>query len=230
MSRLRRSVPSLITFATLLCGMTAIALAVEGQLGYAGALILVGYLLDGIDGETARRLGVSSEFGLQLDSLVDLVNFGAASAILAGQHLREGALGGWPVWLFAMGFVVAGAYRLARFNLGAGAGKQLESQGLTISTGGAYVALSVLADRAFGHELFPDWIFLTVLLATSVLMASRIPFPELRPLLRRRWASLAVLGSGAVAAIWLTPELVWLGLTTGYISFGLLRAGYRLVS
>lgn len=223
----RQWIPSLITFITLSLGMLSIALSIEGYLSVAGALILAGYLLDAVDGEVARRLGVSSPFGIHLDSLVDIVHFGAATTVLVWQHLRETPASGWLLWLLGIGFVTAGAFRLARFNLEAEGVKTVDTLGLTISTSGAYITLSVLADLTFGHELLPDWLFLALLPLISMLMTSRIQFPELQTMIRGRWISIALLSTSAIIAVWLTPQLVWLGLTTGYISYGLVRAGYR---
>ena len=229
MNTLRQYLPNLITFTTLACGMSSIALAIEGHLNLAGVLILTGNLLDSIDGGVARRLGVSSEFGSQLDSLVDIIIFGGAGSILVWQHLSETPLLKWPYLISGVIFVLACAYRLARFNLYTDETKPNESLGLTTSTSGGYLALAVLADRAFGHHLFPDWIFPLLLIIVSLLMVSRIRFPELHVIFRRRRMSLAILSTSIIAAFWLTPQLVGLGLTTGYISFGLFRAGYRIL-
>jgi CDP-diacylglycerol--serine O-phosphatidyltransferase len=174
-------------------------------------------------------LDVSSAFGTQLDSLVDIIIFGGAGSVLVWQHLSETSLIRWPYWIFGVFFVLACAYRLARFNLYTDDTKQMESLGLTASTSGAFIALAVLADRAFEHHLFPDWIFPLLLVIIALLMVSRIRFPELHVILRRRRMSLAILSTSLIAAYWLTPQLVWFGLTTGYISFGVLRAGFRQI-
>ena len=224
---MRRRIPSLVTFTSLLCGMTAIGLAIEGQLGIAGALLLAGYLLDAVDGELARRIGAMSEFGLQLDSIVDIVIFGAGGAVLVTQHVRGTPVGGIPIWIMATIYVVAGAYRLARYNLMAGKSKPSETYGLTISTSGAFVTLSVLADRSHAGPHAPPWAFLIVLAIASGLMVSRVRFPELRTVLRNWRVSAIALGVAGAVAIWLHPQVVWWGVTTGYISFGLVRALIR---
>jgi CDP-diacylglycerol--serine O-phosphatidyltransferase len=229
MNTLRQYAPNLITFTTLACGMASIALAIEGHLNLAGVLILAGYLLDAIDGGIARRLDVSSEFGAQLDSLVDIIIFGGAGSVLVWQHLSETPLVQWPYWIAGVIFVLACASRLARFTLYPDETKRIETLGLTTSTSGAFIALAVLADRAFEPHLFPSWIFPLLLIIIALLMVSRIRFPELHIILRRRRMSLAILSTSLIAAYWLTPQLVWLGLTTGYISFGVLRAGFRQV-
>ncbi len=157
MGHLRRSLPNLVSFTTLTCGVSSVALSIEGRLVPAGALILLGYLLDALDGELARRLDRTSDFGIHLDSLVDVVHFGGGVSVLLTQHLRRGPLGGWPAWILALLYMIAACFRLARFNLTAGRrGKLPTTTGLTISTGGAYLALAVLADLAFQDQLFPD--------------------------------------------------------------------------
>jgi CDP-diacylglycerol--serine O-phosphatidyltransferase len=227
MDWIRRRSPSLVTFTSLLCGISAIGLAIEGQEGLAGTLLLVGYLLDALDGELARRFKVTSEFGLQLDSIVDIVIFGAGGAVLVAQHVRSSPVGGVPVWIMAGVYVVAGAYRLARFNLMAGGGKPRETYGLTISTSGAFVTLSVLADRSHGGPHAQAWVFLVLLAIAAVLMVSRIRFPELQTVVRSWRVDVVVLGMCGIMAIWLHPQVVWWGVTTGYISFGVARALIR---
>jgi CDP-diacylglycerol--serine O-phosphatidyltransferase len=186
-------------------------------------------LLDTVDGELARRLDACSEFGVQFDSLVDVTNFGVASTVLVWSHLRIGGHQGWLFWPLGVIFVLAGAMRLARFNLQASDTKSKESTGLTISTSGAYVSLAVLADRAFERGLLPDEAFLVLLPLLAILMVSTIHFPELQTIIGRRKTSLALLSVSAIVAIWATPQVVWWGLTTGYISFGILRAGVRMI-
>ena len=112
MSRIRELVPSAVTLASLACGMMAMTLAMEDELRAAGLLILVSYVLDALDGILARKLGVASAFGIQLDSIVDIVTFGAAPAILVTRHLRSGGLVGWPAWIPMLVYVMAGAFRL----------------------------------------------------------------------------------------------------------------------
>ena len=209
--------------------MVSLALSMEGFLGMAAGLILVSYLLDTFDGSLARRLGVCSDFGVQLNSLTDITCFGAAGMALFWSHLRSSGFQGWLLWPLGVGFVLAAAFRLARYNLAASDTKPKESLGLTISTSGAYVALAVLADRALENGLLPDWVFLLLLPLLSLLMISRIRFPELRTILGKRRLSIALLSASAIIAIWFTPQVVWWGLTTGYISFGILRAGMRSI-
>ena len=226
---LRRLLPSLITFTGLVCAFSAVVLAMHEELAAAGVCILVGYVLDGLDGGVARGLGVASAFGLQLDSLVDVVTFGVAPSALVYQYLRQLTLPPVVTWVVCAGYMIGGVFRLARFNLLPTKKSHSDSMGLTISTSGATLALSVLSNRAYDHRLIPAVGFLALVVALTLLMVSRIRYPALGSIFRRRWLSVAGLGAAAVLAIWLSPQLVWFGLTSGYVSFGLVRAVYNLI-
>lgn len=220
----------LVSFTTLGAGVASMAFSIDGGTRLAAVLILIGYVLDGIDGELARRLGGTSEFGTQLDSLIDVVHFGAAASVLISQHLKAGPIGGWPVWVMLAGYMFAASYRLARYNLTASLNNKHETLGLTISTGGAFLAIAVLADLASQRQLIPGWAFLLLLAAVSLLMISRIRYPDLRGLPRYRAALAATLAAGGLAAIWLPVEFGMLLIWTIYILFGTIRAGARALS
>lgn len=227
---LRASVPNVITFVGLACAFSAVLSALHEELVISGILILIGYLLDALDGAAARRLGVASPFGLQLDSLVDVVTFGVAPAVLAYQHLRQMTLSPAILWIVCGTYLIGGVFRLARFNLLPAKQSHSDSVGLTISTSGATLALSVLADCAYDGRLIPAGVFLALMAGLTLLMVSRIRYPALPFLFRRCWLSVIVLGTCAILSIWLSPQLVGFGLTGGYVSFGLIRALYQLLS
>ena len=226
---LRRLLPSMVTFASLVCAFSAVMLAMHDELTGASVCILASYLLDALDGAIARRLGVSSAFGLQLDSLADIVAFGVAPSALVYQYLRELTLSPAVMWGACAGYVVGGAFRLARFNLLPAKHSHSESLGLTISTSGATLALCVLSNRTYDHRLIPAVLFPVLVVALTLLMVSRIRYPALASILQRRRWSLSGLGVAAVLSIWLSPQLVCLGVTSGYVSFGLARAAYELI-
>lgn len=226
---LRKSLPNLITFTGLICAFSAVVLAMQEAFTAAGVCILVGSLMDTLDGKLARRLGATSAFGLQLDSLVDVVTFGVAPSVLVYQYLRQLAFSPVLLWIVCVGYLIGGVFRLARFNLLPAKQSSADSVGLTISASGVTLALSVLADRAYGHRLIPSGLFLIIVLFLTFLMISRIRYPGLATLFQRRWLSVTVLSAAAVLAIWLSPPLVGFGMTGGYVSFGLVRATYNLI-
>ena len=114
--------PSLFTLANLFCGWACVVYAMRGELATAAPFIGVAMVLDMLDGRIARMTGTTSEFGVQLDSLADLISFGMAPAVLAFPwglaSARPPRLGGrLPV-------LTAAALRLARFNIQADTDKR----------------------------------------------------------------------------------------------------------
>jgi CDP-diacylglycerol--serine O-phosphatidyltransferase len=126
MQRLRYSIPNSFTALSLLLGLGSIVTTQVGDLEFAAWLIVWCGLLDTMDGLAARLLKATSDFGAEFDSMADLVSFGVAPGVLvfnAGLQLGgvEVESGQFWVLLLACGvFVLAGAMRLARFNLGTG--------------------------------------------------------------------------------------------------------------
>ena len=110
----RAIVPNVVTLLALCAGLTSIPLSMQGRFGWAVWAILVAAILDGIDGRVARLLKSTSNFGAQLDSLADFVNFGVAPALLLHIWTLNGA---GPIgWIAAMVYAICAALRLARFN------------------------------------------------------------------------------------------------------------------
>ena len=121
--RLRYTIPNSFTALSLLLGLGSIVMAQVGDLEFAAWLIVWCGLLDVMDGMAARLLKATSSFGAEFDSMADLVSFGVAPAILvfnAGLQLAGIDLESGQFWVLIVAcgvFVLAGAMRLARFNL-----------------------------------------------------------------------------------------------------------------
>ena len=233
-SKYRYLVPNAITFISLICGVFAILATLEGAFIIAGSLILASYILDLFDGASARTLNASSDFGLELDSLVDMVSLGVAPAVLAYGYLQGINYHIFWAWLSVAVFVFGGAYRLARFNLlpPKVTGRK-ESVGLTISAAGATLALAVLADMSANrHEyaFVPDWGFVLLMFALSILMISRIPYPSFSQIARHKWvAPLSI--SGALLLWYLFSfAQAWFVCNLGYLTISLARAGWQRAS
>jgi CDP-diacylglycerol--serine O-phosphatidyltransferase len=226
---LRGLLPPLVTFTSLVSGFSAVVLVGYEELAPASICILLSNLLDGLDGGLARRLGVASAFGLQLDSLVDVVAFGMAPSMLVYQHLRRLAHSPMVMWVVCAAYMIGGVFRLARFNLLPPKQSHSDTVGLTISVSGGILALSVLSDQSYDHQLIPAGVFPVLMVILTLLMVSRIRYPALASILRRRWLSLPGLGVAAVLSIWFSPQVVWLGLIGCYVSFGVVRAACKLV-
>ncbi len=172
--------PNLFTTASLFSGFLGITWAIEGQFLYCALAILVSCVLDGMDGMVARLTHSTSEFGVQLDSLADLVAFGVTPAIMVYMwQLQEyGRLG-----LLASFLIVAcGALRLARFNVQSGKISQKYFIGLPIPAAACVLATLVLFSTqspAFLEDMYGT-ITLVLVYLLSFLMVSRVRYPSLK--------------------------------------------------
>ena len=136
--------PNLLTTGAMFAGFYAIIAAIAGQYADAVIAVFVAGLLDGLDGRVARLTNTQSEFGVQYDSLSDLVSFGLAPALVmyvwSLQSLKAyGPAWGKLGWAAAFIFAACGALRLARFNTQAGVADKRYFQGLAIPAGAGLV-------------------------------------------------------------------------------------------
>jgi CDP-diacylglycerol--serine O-phosphatidyltransferase len=169
-------IPNLITTASLFSGFFAIVSCINGRYESAAMAILVAMVLDGLDGRLARLTQTTSGFGIQYDSLSDLVAFGVAPALLVYLWALQGF--GRFGWVAAFLFVACGALRLARFNVQTGAIDPRYFNGLPIPAAAAFVATGVL----FYLHLGWTWAslrhvyVLIMIYVLSFLMVSNIKF------------------------------------------------------
>ena len=164
----RVNLANLLTSGNLAAGFLALILVERGDYAWAAACIGAAALLDSIDGLVARLTNSECEFGSQLDSLADLVSFGVAPALAVYLSTLESM----PVAGVGacMGFLLCGAYRLARFQVDDASRKRFI--GLSIPPSG----LIVCGLAAIGP---PRGLTLAMVIVISLLMVSRIPFPTL---------------------------------------------------
>lgn len=154
-----------ITSASLVAGFLALIAAARSTVAHAAVLVAVAAVLDSVDGAVARRTGGDTAFGANLDSLADLVSFGVVPA--TALYLRS--LHTLPVLGLAacLGFLLAGAWRLARFPL---VKQSAHFVGLPIPVAGIVVMLVLL----WGPGPVPVAI---ATVAAAALMVSTLPFP-----------------------------------------------------
>ncbi len=162
--------PSLLTTGNLFCGFFALLLTVEDRYTEAALAIVVAMVMDILDGRVARLMKATSQFGLEFDSLADVVSFCVAPAFL----LYVFALSqlGRPAWFGAFLFVICGALRLARFNVHTGKTDRRFFVGLPTPAAAAVAVSSVML--LDGQDL-TRWILLTVAVGTylvALLMVS----------------------------------------------------------
>src|SRR5690606_5430494 len=110
-----KTLPSMFTVGNLFLGIIAIILSVHGEWQYAAIMVIIGMLLDGLDGRVARMLNTQSEFGKELDSLSDVISFGFAPVLVVYVRiLQDMGIAGWVITAI---FPICGALRLARFKV-----------------------------------------------------------------------------------------------------------------
>ena len=229
-ARLQRGVvilPSAFTLGNLFLGFWAIVSASRGELRLAGWLIVLAAVLDMLDGRVARFTRTGSEFGEELDSLVDAISFGVAPALIIF-HLFLGE-GGWS-WVVAFLYVAAVIMRLARFNVeqaghakAAFHGLPSPTAGITLST---YYAFSQTAffERYLAHLPWNQLVIGMVLLL-CVLMLSHVLYPVVpRFSFRsvRGLVSIAIAVAATIAAF-TVPALFFFPAAVVYIGYGLIR-------
>ena len=168
---INRILPSLFTVGNLFLGIVSIILAFDNNVEYAAIMVIIGMLLDGLDGRIARLLNTQSEFGKELDSLSDVISFGVAPAfIMYVAVLNEMGALGWGVTAL---FPIAGALRLARFNVKPGVPGYFI--GLPITAAGG-----VLATMTLYHQVFPPIALPLAMMFLSYLMVSNIKYPNFK--------------------------------------------------
>jgi len=135
--------PNLITTGNLFWGFFAVMKALQGEFAWAGSAILLAAVFDVLDGRVARLTKGTSEFGVQYDSLCDLISFGMAPAIIMYEYGLHafGRIG----WVICFLYMACGALRLARFNVQSSIGKAAgDFTGLPIPMAAAVIATFVL--------------------------------------------------------------------------------------
>ena len=167
--------PNLFTLAALFGGFFAIVMAMNGRFDMAAVGIFAAMVLDSLDGRVARMTNTQSAFGEQMDSLSDMVSFGAAPALVAYEWALKG-LGRWG-WFAAFVYCACAALRLARFNVNTGVVDKRYFQGLPSPAAAALVAgfIWVMNDLGVkGYEV--QWVMFAFALYAGLTMVTNVPF------------------------------------------------------
>ncbi len=213
--------PNLFTTGNLFCGFWAIISVFQEKFFYAAAAILLACVFDMLDGKVARLSGATSKFGVQYDSLADLVSFGIAPALLAfSWALRPyGKFG----WLAAFLFVVCGALRLARFNVQSSSGETKYFKGLPIPAAASMIALTILLYlRLIEMDWVKDVVILVMIYVLAFLMVSNIryfSFKEL-DLAKRKPFSIFIFVILSMIVIVMEPVIVLFCFILAYVFSG----------
>jgi CDP-diacylglycerol---serine O-phosphatidyltransferase len=171
--RFTKMIPNMFTLGNLYCGFLSVGFAAAGQFKNAAILILIGMMLDSMDGRLARMLNVDSSLGKELDSLADVVTFGVAPSFLVyyTNFFHFGLLGIVVAGLFPL----FGAYRLARFNISSNKSTLNYFIGVPITAAGGILAILTL----FGSKI-PNIVTTVIFTALCFLMVSKLRIPSLK--------------------------------------------------
>jgi CDP-diacylglycerol--serine O-phosphatidyltransferase len=217
--RLRRAkfaLPSFVTLLSIACGFTSIVISVDNayvglahDYQLAAVLLVLAGVFDALDGFVARATGTSSEFGVQLDSIADVMNFGCAPAVLlycygfvqlGQEHATLLRMGG----IASFFFVACGALRLARFNVNVGRTDPRYFVGMPITAGAACVASVVVAWPEPARSMQHACLTVALLFVVGGLMVSTLRFPSSKQ--KKSAAALVLLLVCIGLLVWLTTS------------------------
>jgi CDP-diacylglycerol---serine O-phosphatidyltransferase len=222
--RFRRGVyllPSLLTMGNMFCGYACVVYAMRGEYETAAPFIGFAVVLDMLDGRIARLTGTTSEFGVEFDSMADIISFGMAPAILSFQWGLS-ALGrlGWAAGFL---FVAAAAMRLARFNIqSASGGDKRYFVGMPSPAAAAIPAATVYAYPWGLYDYREALPALAMVLVPAVLMVSTIRFRSFKTIdsrARRPYTVLIFVAAGIVL-IATHPQAILLAIAYSYLASG----------
>ena len=220
--RFRRGVyllPSMFTLANMFSGYACIVYAMRGELEKAAPLIGLAIIVDMLDGRVARMTGTSSQFGIEFDSLADVISFGVAPAIMAFQWGLQplGRIG----WAAGFVFVAGAAIRLARFNIQTGSVDKKYFVGLPSPAAAAVPATTIyLYPQGFRSPL-EALAVLALVIVPGLMMVSTIRFYSFKTLdlqSRRAYPVLALLALGF--ALLTAHEIMLVVLSYAYMISG----------
>lgn len=213
--------PNLITCCSMFAGFYVIIASTDGNFVRAAWFILLSAILDALDGKVARMTGTTSKFGVELDSLADVIAFGVAPGVLMYTWALKpfGKLG----WLAAFLYVVCGALRLARFNVQVNTVEAKRFVGMPIPAAACIVATCVLLFFELGGtgtiKMF-SVVLLVFLLA--FLMVSNVKYFSLKDpdLFKRQPFMMLVLAIMSVIVIVARPEVMLFVIGMAYLASG----------
>lgn len=213
LQRAKFALPSSVTLLSIACGFASIVISVDNahegaaqDYRLAAFLLVLAGIFDALDGFVARATGTSSDFGVQLDSIADVMNFGCAPAVLLYCYgfvqmgpadptlLRVGGIA-------AFFFVACGALRLARFNVNVGRTDPKYFVGMPITAGAACVASVVVAWPEFPVTRIEGYAVVALLFVVGSLMVSTIRFPSSKQ--KKSAAALVLLAVNVGLLVWL---------------------------
>jgi len=215
-------IPSLFTAGNIMCGFFSLVSTFNGQYTQAALFIIFAHVLDGVDGYAARLTKTTSQFGIEFDSLADVVSFGVAPAVLV-YFWALVPWGNWG-WLAACTYVVCGALRLSRFNVQSGMPSKGHFIGLPIPAAAEMIVSTIFLYYYLGGEGAPNKqvTLLLVIYGLAGLMVSGFPYLSLKNTdLRKRFPIwMLVFAVIFIKVVVMAPQLMFFTLCLLYTLSG----------
>jgi CDP-diacylglycerol---serine O-phosphatidyltransferase len=174
MKNKKKVIPNIFTTLNIFCGYLAIISVNDGKIIYAAWLITIAAILDVLDGQVARLTKTSSSFGIEFDSLADIISFGVAPSIIIYKTFFEqfGILGIILSFLPLM----CGGIRLARFNVMFGGQEKTNFVGLPIPAAALSFMSFIIFNYHFWDEIYLSRVMIPQLILVSGLMVSKVEY------------------------------------------------------
>ena len=213
--------PNLVTTGSLFAGFYSLVSTLNGNYSTAAIWIFVSAVFDGLDGKVARMTGTTSKFGVEYDSLADLVAFGVTPALMVyAWALRPfGRVG----WLAAFLFLACGALRLARFNVQVNTVESKRFVGLPIPAAASMVASTVLLFQHFGWpSSFRRLAIITLIYLLAFLMVSNFRYYSFKDpaLIKRQPFGFLLLAVVLLIVVAAEPVVMTFCIMLGYVLSG----------
>ena len=219
--------PNLFTASSIFVGVISIVEASKGNFVLASWLILLALVFDGLDGRIARMTNTTSQFGVEFDSLADIISFGIAPAMLLYFFIGN-EFGRFGILVSAL-YVIFGAIRLARFNISTAKTDPNVFIGLPIPTAAIFVSMWILLFQKYTLEDYAI-VLLFLTLGIAVLMVSNFRYPSFKKVRLNK-----PMVFKTMIILMLTASLLYLFsaegfalVILGYTLYGPLRALYTL--
>ena len=228
---MRRAVvllPNGFTLGNLFFGVFAIVSATRGDFVWAGWCVVLGGVMDALDGRVARMTRTGTPFGVELDSLVDAISFGVAPALI--MYFAVLNRDGWA-WLFCFIFIACAVMRLARFNIEQGGRAKTHFHGLPSPAAGMTLATYYWFSQTnlYTETMVSGWPWHTmlpgVMLVLSLLMISHVLYPAPPTISFRSIKSIigSVLFVAVIVGVLFRPRAFAFPVLVVYVAYGLLK-------
>lgn len=220
--------PNLFTAASIFVAFLSMLSSIKGDFGQAAWFIFISLIFDGLDGRVARLTNSCSKFGVEFDSLADIVSFGIAPALLLYMYIGQdyGRLG---IVVSAL-YVIFGAIRLARFNVAASKEEPGVFIGVPIPTAAIFIAIWILLLEKYIHLRTFEIGMLFMGLLISFLMVSNFRYPSFKKMDMPKSAAFKILIviTLLLAITYIFPVESFTIMITSYICYGFCRGIYNI--